>query len=106
MEYEGISKQMKDKGWISPALYRSGGVSIDLYYLWINGIDICLDDPYYILSGYFDKITIESQIESFIFLIKKYNKQDRENNADEIKYLKSQLLMLKAIKTIKIEQSN
>ena len=105
MVYQGIRTQMFNAGWISRPLYEAGAISIDLYYLFINNVEVCRQDPYYLLTGYFDKVTVESQIDAFIYVIQEERKEPNVCKRT-LKHLVDQLNLLRAIATIKIEQSN
>ena len=104
--YEGtIRKQMYDNGWISKKMFTRLTIPIDLYYLWINNVKINEQDPVYLKTGYLDKVTIESQLDIYVDQLRtltncKYHKDT------EKKFMVEQIRLLRAIYTIKIEQSN
>ncbi len=100
-----IRKEMFENGWISRRLFKTGGISIDLYYLWINNVDINEQDPVYIKDGYLDNVTLETQLDTYVEQLREIE-QTRYIDKTDKKYVIDQVRTLKAIINIKIEQSN
>ena len=97
-----IRANMYKNGWISEKLFNQGKISLDLYYLYVNYVDITENDFNYINEGYFDNTTIESQIDGYIDLI---------NGAgtlfdQHLDHYKTQLCLLKSLYDLKLQQLN
>lgn len=103
MVYASIGKQMYKEGWISRKLYKKGGIPIDLYYLWINNVQISEYDVNYIKDSFYDNATIESQIDAYCLL---HNTSIAFKDDDVKEHCLEQIKILQAILLIKKEQAN
>ena len=100
-----IRTDMFNQGWISENLYNRGSIPIDLYYLWVNKVQINEADTNIVINGYLDNVTIKSQLESYIAQYK-HLKESKYHTEITLEYLWEQIQILKALMSIKIENSN